>query len=245
MKRDNDIKAFLYYTDWAEAMLSLPDDLRLKIDDAIKRYVLYGEEPDDNYIKYSMYSMMRMKIEKDTEAYAERCRAISEIRRDAGNKGNEKRWGNSQSSQNIANGCKSRKTSQVSQSSLNTDTDKYYKENTPLTGVKESTKRTAFVPPSLDEISAYLSEKGYSVDAERFFNFYESKGWMIGKNKMKSWKAAVANWGKDEKEKSSAKKERATPQQPRPAKLNYDEDFYGNSSGADKPKPERNYDEGF
>lgn len=87
MKRDNDIKAFLYYTDWAEAMLSLPDDLRLKIDDAIKRYVLYGEEPDDNYIKYSMYSMMRMKIEKDTEAYAERCKAISEVRSDAGKKG--------------------------------------------------------------------------------------------------------------------------------------------------------------
>ena len=244
MKRDNDIKAFLYYTDWAEAMLSLPDDLRLKIDDAIKRYVLYGEEPDDNYIKYSMYSMMRMKIEKDTEAYAERCKAISEVRSDAGKKGNEKRWGNSQSSQTVANGRKSRKTSQVSQSSqtvangrksrktsqvsqssLNTDTDKYYKENTPLTGVKESTKRTAFVPPSLDEISAYISEKGYSVDAERFFNFYEAKGWMIGKNRMKSWKAAVANWEKDEKEKSSAKKERATPQPSKPIERNYDEGF--------------------
>lgn len=222
MKRDNDIKAFLYYTDWAEAMLSLPDDLRLKIDDAIKRYVLYGEEPDDNYIKYSMYSMMRMKIEKDTEAYAKRCKAISEVRSDAGKKGNEKRWGNSQSSQTVANG---RKTSQVSQSSLNTDTDKYYKENTPLTGVKESTKRTAFVPPSLDEISAYISEKGYSVDAERFFNFYEAKGWMIGKNRMKSWKAAVANWEKDEKEKSSAKKERATPQPSKPIERNYDEGF--------------------
>lgn len=225
MKRDNDIKAFLYYTDWAEAMLSLPDDLRLKIDDAIKRYVLYGEEPDDNYIKYSMYSMMRMKIEKDTEAYAERCKAISEVRSDAGKKGNEKRWGNSQSSQTVANGRKSRKTSQVSQSSLNTDTDKYYKENTSLTGVKESTKRTAFVPPSLDEISAYISEKGYSVDAERFFNFYEAKGWMIGKNRMKSWKAAVANWEKDEKEKSSAKKERATPQPSKPIERNYDEGF--------------------
>lgn len=225
MKRDNDIKAFLYYTDWAEAMLSLPDDLRLKIDDAIKRYVLYGKEPDDNYIKYSMYSMMRMKIEKDTEAYAERCKAISEVRSDAGKKGNEKRWGSPQSSQNIANHRKSRKPSQVSQSSLNTDTDKYYKENTPLTGVKESTKRTAFVPPSLDEISAYISEKGYSVDAERFFNFYESKGWMVGKTKMKKWKAAVANWEKDEKEKSSGKKERATPQPGKPIERNYDEGF--------------------
>jgi len=240
MKRDNDRKAFLYYTDWAEAMLSLPDDLRLKIDDAIKRYVLYGEEPDDNYVKYSMYSMMRIKIEKDTEAYAERCKAISEARSEAGknHKGNQ------------YTRFKMEQMEQMEQMELDTDTvtdtNKPLQRKTLLTeSKKESTKRTAFVPPSLDEISAYISEKGYSVDAERFFNFYESKGWMVGKTKMKKWKNAVANWEKDEKEKSSAKKERATPQQTRPAKLNYDEDFYGNSSGADKPKPERNYDEGF
>lgn len=74
--------------------------------------------------------------------------------------------------------------------------------------IKESTsnevecikaKRTAFVPPTLEEVSAYVSEKGYSVDAERFIDFYTSKGWMVGKNKMKDWKAAVRNWWKNEK----------------------------------------------
>lgn len=59
--------------------------------------------------------------------------------------------------------------------------------------------RTAFVPPTLEEVSAYVSEKGYSVDAERFIDFYTSKGWMVGKNKMKDWKAAVRNWWKNEK----------------------------------------------
>ena len=54
-----------------------------------------------------------------------------------------------------------------------------------------------FVTPQLDEVRAYCSEKKNGVDAVRFWNFYESKGWMVGKNKMKSWKAAIATWAKD------------------------------------------------
>lgn len=53
-----------------------------------------------------------------------------------------------------------------------------------------------FVPPSIDEIRAYGEEIGSSVDPERFFDFYESKGWLVGKVKMKDWKAAFRGWGK-------------------------------------------------
>ena len=56
----------------------------------------------------------------------------------------------------------------------------------------EKTKR--FIPPTIDEIKFYCQERKNNVDAERFFNFYEKKGWMIGKNKMKDWKAAVRTW---------------------------------------------------
>lgn len=61
-----------------------------------------------------------------------------------------------------------------------------------------------FLPPTIEEIRAYILEKGYSFDAERFFDFYESKGWFVGKNKMKDWKAAIRNWAKGEKERRSA-----------------------------------------
>ena len=57
-------------------------------------------------------------------------------------------------------------------------------------------KRTAFVPPTPEEVKAYIQKKGYAVDAERFIDFYTSKGWMVGKNKMKDWKAAVRTWSK-------------------------------------------------
>lgn len=51
-----------------------------------------------------------------------------------------------------------------------------------------------FRKPSLDEVKSYCRERGNSVNAERFFDFYESNGWMVGKNRMKDWKAAVRTW---------------------------------------------------
>lgn len=79
------------------------------------------------------------------------------------------------------------------------DTIKRNKEDKEIKEVMgKSAKR--FIPPTLAEINSYIQEKGYTVDAERFFNFYESKGWMVGKNKMKNWHAAIATWQKTTKE---------------------------------------------
>lgn len=51
-----------------------------------------------------------------------------------------------------------------------------------------------FVPPTIQEVQNYIDEKGYQVDVSVFMNHYESNGWMVGKNKMKKWKAAITNW---------------------------------------------------
>lgn len=51
-----------------------------------------------------------------------------------------------------------------------------------------------FQKPSLDDIRQYCQERGNQVDPEKFFNFYESKGWVVGKSPMKDWKAAVRTW---------------------------------------------------
>lgn len=59
--------------------------------------------------------------------------------------------------------------------------------------------RHRFSPPTVDEVKKYCREQGYSVNADRFVDHYESNGWMVGKNKMKDWKAAVRNWNRKEK----------------------------------------------
>ena len=64
-----------------------------------------------------------------------------------------------------------------------------------------------FQKPTIEEIRQYCQEKGYNVDAEQFFNFYESKGWLVGKSPMKNWRAAVCTWNKREKEIPQRKRE--------------------------------------
>lgn len=62
-----------------------------------------------------------------------------------------------------------------------------------------------FCTPTLEEVKAYCAEKEYNVDAERFIDFYTSKGWFVGKNKMKDWQAAVRNWHKGSNENGGAR----------------------------------------
>ena len=64
-----------------------------------------------------------------------------------------------------------------------------------------------FQKPSLDEIRQYCISRGNKIDPEQFFNFYESKGWIIGKSPMKDWRAAVRTWEKREKEIPQRKRE--------------------------------------
>lgn len=60
--------------------------------------------------------------------------------------------------------------------------------------IKESNRGKKFTPPSLSEISDYCKERNNDVSPQRFKDFYESKGWYVGKNKMKDWKAAIRTW---------------------------------------------------
>lgn len=62
---------------------------------------------------------------------------------------------------------------------------------------KEKVKRKSrprFVPPTPGEVRAYCADKGYSVDADAFVDFYESKGWVVGRSPMRSWQAACRTW---------------------------------------------------
>ena len=74
---------------------------------------------------------------------------------------------------------------------------------------KEKGKRARFRPPSLDEIRDYVDSHGLdAVDPEGFHAYYESNGWKVGKNPMKSWTAALHSWQRrDQGKPSSERKE--------------------------------------
>ena len=60
--------------------------------------------------------------------------------------------------------------------------------------ISPQTPRKNFVEPTVEEVRNYCLERKNNVDPEKFINFYKAKGWYIGKNKMKDWKAAVRTW---------------------------------------------------
>lgn len=60
--------------------------------------------------------------------------------------------------------------------------------------VCEEPKQTYFTPPTIEEVREYCRSRNNNIDPEQFCSFYESKGWMVGQNRMKDWKASVRTW---------------------------------------------------
>ena len=69
-----------------------------------------------------------------------------------------------------------------------------------------TTKRKRFEKPTISDIEQYCIERNNNVNAEQFFDYYESNGWKVGKNSMKDWKAAVRTWERSEYRKPNSKK---------------------------------------
>lgn len=82
-----------------------------------------------------------------------------------------------------------------------------------LKNVKNNNNRGTFSPPTVDEVRAYCIERKNCVDPEAFIDYYTSNGWMVGKNHMKDWKAAVRTWERKDREREG--------NTPAPAKITF------------------------
>ncbi len=63
---------------------------------------------------------------------------------------------------------------------------------------KRNKKRNIDIPPAREDVSKYISENGFLIDVDYFFDYYDSKGWKVGSTKMKDWKATIRNWARRE-----------------------------------------------
>ena len=117
---------------------------------------------------------------------------VSTARSEAGKAGAAARWQNGKGI--FANG-KDSTAILANGKNGNTETNTETETDTlPSDDGKRDSRAARFTPPTVEDVAAYVSEKGYHVNAERFVSFYQQKGWMVGKNRMKDWKAAVRNW---------------------------------------------------
>ena len=188
-----DKKSFVMYESWGAAIEKMNNE---QAGELIKAIYAFQKNPDvvpeDPAIAF-VFEIIKQKLEEDTKRYEEVCAARSE----GGKKGGRPKANASDKKQMVSE--ESKKSKCFSEKAKKADNDNEYdndlKENT-LEGVKE--KR--FAPPTLENVSEYCREMGYTnVDAVCFIDFYTSNGWMVGKNRMKDWKAAVRNWDRREK----------------------------------------------
>lgn len=80
------------------------------------------------------------------------------------------------------------------QGQLNTNNINTKESNTKELNTNVIWNKSRFIPPTLEEVIAYCQERNNNVDAQKFFPSYEASGWKVGRDKMKSWKAAVIYW---------------------------------------------------
>lgn len=190
----SDKKSFVMYESWGAAIEKMNNE---QAGELIKAIYAYQKDPDavpeDPALAF-VFELIKQQLDADSQRYKEACAARSE----AGKKGGRPKANASDKKQMVS--AESKKSKCFSEKAKKADNDNEYdndlkKENT-IDGVKE--KR--FAPPTLENVSEYCREMGYTnVDAARFIDFYTSNGWMVGKNRMKDWKAAVRNWDRRER----------------------------------------------
>lgn len=183
---------FTFYRSFFEAVFKIKNKAaRAEAYDAICKYALFNDAPDvDKMSDAAAIAFMLIKPNLD----ASRRKAKS------GKKGGDtKQIASKVEANSKQSGSKAEENDKQEQPASEKEKEKE-KENecyppTPLSG---GTKAKRFIPPTVDEVAAYCQERGNGLDPEAFVDFYASKGWMVGKNPMKDWKAAVRTWERSE-----------------------------------------------
>ena len=70
----------------------------------------------------------------------------------------------------------------------------------------EKPKKETTIPPSVDEVESYCDERNNGINPQAFIDFYQTRGWKVGKEKMKDWKAAIRTWENNKKEREATAK---------------------------------------
>lgn len=179
-------KTCILYSSWADLFMDLPDELAGQLVKAVLAYTFKGEDAKTgNPALDAAMTMIRNKLDEDGEKYKTKVERIAQAR--AEKKKQAENSVKSDSNQSEIKSVSDSVSVSVSDSVVPTVLNK---------------RDRAFRPPSLDEVRAYCLERHNGIDPEQWYDFYASKGWMIGKNRMKDWRAAVRTWEKKQPKKT-------------------------------------------
>ena len=185
--------SFVMYTDWQSLVEMLTQEQAGELLKAIYRYHAGDKEKPKDKTVLGIYEMMCKRFDADALKYEKICER---------NRKNGLNGGRPRGSVNKPNGfLEEPKITQenplgksgffwVSDNDNDNDNDN---------DKKKKKANRSFVKPSVEEIREYCQERKNSISAESFFDFYESKGWKVGNQPMKDWKACVRTWERRDK----------------------------------------------
>jgi len=232
---------FIFYESFRKAMKGLPAETQLLLYNTIADYALYDTEPDfgGDGIALGFFTLIRPQIDANIR------------KRENGTRGGRPKTeskpeplGDQTETGGKPNGNQSVTEDEPTDNQEGTEAEPNAKEKAKANGnakAKENAKASRadeprrFTKPTVEEIGEYCRERGNSVDPQRFFDFYEAKGWRVGNQPMKNWKAAVRTWeGRD-----SGRPPGRTPAKPRYPQHNLTDDQLSHLlTDLDAPLPE-------
>tara|TARA_R110000868_G_scaffold104700_2_gene288614 strand:+ start:627 stop:1262 length:636 start_codon:yes stop_codon:yes gene_type:complete len=178
---------FIFYRSFYEMAKEMSDAERLSFFDAICEYALNFKEVELKGIAKICFIGAKPNISANTKRYLN-----GKLGAEHGKKGGRPKT--PKKPQNNPNGDfgNNPKETPNKDKDVNNNKDLEYKSELEMKIIIPKPK--GFTPPTLEEVKNYCQERANNVDANKFLNFYESKGWVVGKSKMKDWKASVRTW---------------------------------------------------
>ena len=191
--------SFVFYETFESVIEELPEEMQLKFYKYITQYGLHGVEPEVTGIEKAIWTQIQFAID---QAQNRRKRAIEN-----GNKGGRPYKTITQNNQTITqnNPDITQNNRSITQAkpnnnlnvNVNANVNDNVNANVKSKGTScevPSSKSSRFIPPTLAEVEAYCFTRNNSVNAQQFIDFYSSKNWYVGKNKMTDWRASVRLW---------------------------------------------------
>lgn len=200
----------------AEYIEDLPEELKGAFLRYIYEYGINEIEPELSGLELTVWLKIKRRIDDDVEAYERKIANLkqnrnrtatgtktaptTEPRTDTERTPNDNRTETDEKTENTAGDrADSVSVNDSVNVSVNVPDSVNVAEAKPAEPARATdTTKKRFVKPKLEDIRDFCLEKNINIDVDRFFNYYESKGWKVGVTPMKDWKAAVRNWAKND-----------------------------------------------
>ena len=198
---------FTFYRSYYEALLSLPKIEREPVLMAIISYALDGEAPNLQGVGNAIFSLVKPTLDTGRK------------RAESGNKGGKQNGSKTEANakqtasekEKEKEGEKEREKEKENECSISPPC------MSPPSPGGTHTAPKKFTPPTVEEVREYCRERNNGVDPQKFHDFYASKGWKVGNQPMKDWKAAVRTWERDDRPaRSNAGQKSKMPGMPAP-----------------------------